>query len=449
MQTLHNPELRAVGDIRREWAVACGGVTLVVLLSLWVAPLWQPVMEVAVAFAIKQFGPHRRRSHTHPCGRLANCVFRALILTAIVSCAINILYYTDLIHIFFNPATLNNSIPFITSLIVFPILFITAFINASGPVCEKHNRQCHLHNEYNPAQPHFSRAVHGVYRRLLNYTALISFVITVIDWAYYSLLYQNANLNLPDRFFFFIIPAAVYVWSLFYVHEHYTSVLLPSGRPAIGQNSSDSASDCTILRFLIIHNDRLLLDVSPEAVVDCKIDIPVVVYDKFSEHYSIERATEKFAVLSCMDPTEFEVKELYSTKSHNLHNIVRHYLVNIPEPDENAPINADEEDRHCIELSSRIGGEWITIDGIDRYMKMGVVSPLLNAEIYRIYTIVMAWKAYDKGGRRRYPIRHYRPTFRLRDVYKWDVDFNDLHWMRVARINEDAPLWFIRRHFLK
>jgi hypothetical protein len=57
----------------------------------------------------------------------------------------------------------------------------------------------------------------------------------------------------------------------------------------------------------------------------------------------------------------------------------------------------------------------------------------------------MAWKTYDRQGRKLYPIKHYRPTFRLRDLKRWTVDYDDLFWLTVATNNQDRPFFRVRK----
>lgn len=61
----------------------------------------------------------------------------------------------------------------------------------------------------------------------------------------------------------------------------------------------------------------------------------------------------------------------------------------------------------------------------------------------------MAWKTYHSDGTRRYAIKHYTPTFRLRDLHKWKIDFNDPKWLRVADNNEDVRYYRLRRFWRK
>ena len=86
-----------------------------------------------------------------------------------------------------------------------------------------------------------------------------------------------------------------------------------------------------------------------------------------------------------------------------------------------------------------------SFDDIQRLLMVDRLSPYITNELYRIHNITMAWKTYDRRGRRLYPIRHYKPTFRLRDLKDWDVDYNDIVWLRVAGNNEDKPLYHVRR----
>ncbi len=94
-------------------------------------------------------------------------------------------------------------------------------------------------------------------------------------------------------------------------------------------------------------------------------------------------------------------------------------------------------------------GTWFTLDQLDRMIKTARLSAELTDEIYRIFTITMAWKTYDTEGRRLYPIKHYRPTFRLRDLKSWTVDYNDVSWFAIANNNQDRPFFRTRRFWHK
>ena len=87
---------------------------------------------------------------------------------------------------------------------------------------------------------------------------------------------------------------------------------------------------------------------------------------------------------------------------------------------------------------------WFNSYMLDSALSTSSLSPILANELFRIHTITMAWKTYDRNGRRLYPIRHYKPTFRLRDLRDWTVDYDDETWFDVAHNNEDRRFYKLR-----
>ncbi len=426
------PGRRALSLIRREWQISFGAVILAVIFSLFVSPIWIPIVDLAIAMLLLYLGLRPNVTHGEPCGRLLKTVAFGIMVTALISFLINITYRTSLIHLFFEHSTLNESIPFITSLIIFPVISLLSIISGTRFFSDRHLADCHLRNEYNPDQPLFSSIIHSVYRKILNCMGLVTGAITVIDWTYYILFYRNVNLNSPDRFFFFFVPAAVFVGSIFYVRSKFGMVVLRTGKDAFRAASGiRHPHNSTILRYLVVKDNKLLLDVSPEHIQNMNVDTPVKITLPPASEPTLEEAKEKFKAYSHI-PSVF-IKLLYRSEQPQYNNYVYHYLVNIP------------EDEGIGDLS----GDWTSLDWIDRYMKMGVAASELAIEIHRFYTISMAWKTYDYEGRRRYPIKNYRPSFRLDDAKDWDVDYEDNHWLKIARNNEDSRPRVLRLLFAR
>ena len=59
----------------------------------------------------------------------------------------------------------------------------------------------------------------------------------------------------------------------------------------------------------------------------------------------------------------------------------------------------------------------------------------------------MAWKTYNRKGYRLYNIKNYKPTFRIRDIKDWDVDYNDIRWIFISENNEDCYFFKLRNFF--
>ncbi|MDE7376517.1 MAG: hypothetical protein K2N16_06690, partial [Muribaculaceae bacterium] len=95
--------------------------------------------------------------------------------------------------------------------------------------------------------------------------------------------------------------------------------------------------------------------------------------------------------------------------------------------------------------ATNLEGEWFNLYQIDMMLKAGTIARPFAYEIHRVYTMTMAWKSYDRNGNRLYPIKNYKPTFRISDFKDWDVDYSDMHWMMVAENNADRPFFKLHR----
>lgn len=432
---ISTPESNALSKICREWYLSFGAITLAVVLSLWVHPLWMPLYELIIAASLLLLGQRRKAAATEPCGRLTLVTVYSLVITALISFAINVAYHTEFIHLFFDISTLNHSIPYITSLVIFPVCFVITVFLTNTRIYAIHVRNCHLHNVYNPDQPMYGRIIHGTYKSLMRRLWMFCLVISVIDWTYYLFFYKNFSLNTPDRFFYFVVPAAIYVWSIFHVRNSYTALAFFNGK-VVYANSLPAEDvpkhlrDSVVVRYLVVRGKTLLLNVSEKTLANCAIDTPLIsIFNKPFE-LSVDKATENFRQLTGL--SDFKLKILYTSYDHVGHNDIYHVLVDVSE-------DVSPKD---------FSGQWVTLDGVDRLLHMGVTAPPFSDEIYRIYTITLAWKAYSRDGRRQFPIRRYRPNFRIEDLYNYDVDYNDTHWLKVSRINQDASFWFLKKWLL-
>lgn len=127
---------------------------------------------------------------------------------------------------------------------------------------------------------------------------------------------------------------------------------------------------------------------------------------------------------------DFALRYCYTNRAFASDTNMIHYAVFVDSPDN---VTIDDKKR------------WFNPYMLDSCLAANILSPILANELYRIHTITMAWKTYDREGRRLYPIKHYRPTFRLRDLRNWTVDYDDDSWLDVANRNEDRRFYRLRQ----
>ena len=186
----------------------------------------------------------------------------------------------------------------------------------------------------------------------------------------------------------------------------------------------------TLVRYLILDGDRLFMQADPEGLYDTPVQEIVM---PGQPKVSNEVATRMFAEKS--GTRDFSLRYLFTVGGFASAGDIKLYAVFFNEESKGATTFSENYPQ----------AEGMTNDRVDRIIHHREIAPMLLNEIYRIHTITMAWKTYDSNGMRLYPIKNYRPTFRLRDLHEWSVDYDDTSWLDVARNNQDKPFFRLRR----
>lgn len=407
-----------------NWLVAFGSIGLTILLGLIMPRTWLPVPMLLMAYI--QLLLTRRQTT----GKSMGCVLslRVSLLTlfwsAVVMGVVQVLNSQLLLDGLIDWSKTNADIPYIASLVIFPVLIVTCLWQIARGYNTNFCAACQARNGFFPDNG--AGVVSSIYSRESRYQVslmlYISVTMALIQWWYYFSYYINVNFNSPDRFFFNYMPIVVIALSLGFMWMRLTSMA-----DLIGPIVYSDRERLTTVRFLVISGDCVLLGIKSAG----RLDTPARAEMDPEEILSDEDGRREFRRLS--DIEDFELRYLYTSKAHDMRTDVVHYAVFLPEHD-GEPASP-----------GRLSGEWLTLDVVDRMLKSARISVELADELYRIHTITMAWKTFDREGRRLYPVRNYRPTFRLRDMRDWDVDYDDLHWLVVAANNQDRRFYRLRR----
>lgn len=403
-----------------NWTAGCGALTLIMILSIFTPYEWLPVISAGCAILLQ----NRREKDCAltPEGSLTlppvkMCVI-TLWLSAIVMLAILILCTPFLIgRVVFIPLY-NEEIPFITSLIIFPVLALC----------------CACQMLFFRKKPRIGEIPPGgvianVVERETAYQIWMMFILSVvlgsIEGWYYFTTYINSNFNAPDHFFFVIMPLGIYLLSLFFMGGRYTS--LSSLVTAV--DNIHAAPSSTLIRFLIFSDNEILIRKNHFGLFDS----PVEVLRDDNIQPDLDSVREIFSSMS--GTTHFTLRYLYKNEALPANMLILHYAAIL---DESVDRDALPEKDHY---------RWVGLFDIQKLAAAGQISPVLASELVRIYAVTMAWKTYDREGRRLYPIRNYKPAFRFRDLASWTVDYDDSSWLDIAAFNEDTPFYRIRKLF--
>lgn len=413
----------------RNWALAFGAIVLPLALSLFVSKLWLPFIAIAEAYGLLALQKSDALSMKRSCMLTLRCAMYILTWTAVVMLAINILCTPWLIGRVVTFAIYNDEIPYVTALVIFPISTIVGALFLAGGQNNAFCRDCRQRHGFYAGDSIIGTLFYKEARYHLLVLTMVSLSLSAVDYWYYLTRYINTNLSPSDLFFFDYVPIGLYLLSLFFIGGRYISMAslykVISDQSGLGQRAAS-----TIVRFMIYCGSEILLRRDSDGIWDTPAKNIIGRTPSISEHEAMKLFRRHYDKI---EPADVKIKYLFSGAGFSTEAYVLHYAVFVDE-DKRARLGADP---------SR--DEWANAYWLDCNMQAGTVAPALADELYRIHTITMAWKTYDRNGRRLYPIKHYRPTFRLCDLRDWTVDYDDLSWFDVAHNNEDRPFFHMRR----
>ncbi|MDE7151965.1 MAG: hypothetical protein K2O27_06835, partial [Candidatus Amulumruptor sp.] len=375
-----------------EWVVSTATFLAVIAVPLVVRPIWTPLVAVVMEMVLYSLIKRGRRNQHRLCLVTFFVTSRILFWSAIVMLIVLLLqHYLSASHVLV--AGVNHDIPFIPVLITAPIGAVVCLVmlrrKSNYPFCV----DCKLRFG-TPAERGFTGALYSqegtAQIRLFFFGTLL---LTLADWPYYLFKYVNANLNSADHYFFFGIPVALWVLAALFMSLRYLGITRYYDQDIEGSMLRHGAS--TSVRYLIIGDNRLFISTpdpnDADAIVDLshtKADTPARVTLPFRRELSeYEAARYLDSLMPVKNP---EVRFLYTTSEWNVDCNIFLFVVNV---------NGDDMQR----LTEAVkGSRWVTLREYNRLLHGGEVESLLASEIHRIYTTSMAFKTYDREGRRLY-----------------------------------------------
>lgn len=405
----------------RNWAIAAGAINLPLLSALLLPRLCIPFICIAELYVLSAVAKNKDDGAIHNCTILYNVAAQALAIAAAIMLAIAILCTDRIFPAVIRLEFYNADIPFISGLIIFPVLALLCCLWLYGGVAENHCSKCqHKYGKYS-GDDFVGMLYYKEARYQLKIVMFLASATAAVEYLYYFMYYININMNDPDRFFFNWLPLGLYAISLFFMAGRYATMKVFLDKLA---KSMSDRNNRTIVRFLILSDSDMLLHCGKDGMWDTPAEVVK------SRQHAIGEPEARLLVQQIIGISEFDIRYCFTNNGFATGSNVIHFAVFV-----------DDANR------AKISGEdiWFNAYMLDSALATNSLSPVLANELYRIHAMTMAWKTYDRSGKRIYPIRHYRPTFRLRDLKKWQIDYDDLSWFEVANNNEDRTFYRLRR----
>lgn len=405
----------------QNWALAVGAIVLPILCALIFKRIWIPFICFAEVYVLSLVSHSRSRGPKGGCSLMLRVANRILVVAMIAMLAIDLLCTDWLIPTVVHLELYNQDIPFVTCLVMFPATALVCGLSLIFGVTDRHCLECRRVNNFYAGDS----IIGTIYYRESTYQITIlltlSLVLGALESWYYFCRYINSDFNAPDRFFFIYMPVVVYVVSLPVMWARYANMLqlyltVDEARP--------ERNNTTRVRFLVFCENDLLLHMGDNGLWDTPVETVI------SKRQAMGNEEARLLFTELTSLKDFTLRYCYNSSDIAIGANTLHYAVFVSSAE-----------------SVRIGSRedrWFNAYMLDCGLQSGSIAGTLANEIFRIHTITMAWKTYDKHGRRLYPVKHYRPTFRFGDMPQWDVDYDDMGWFAVAYNNEDRRFFRLR-----
>lgn len=413
-----------------NWAISLGFIMLPILIAPLVAPTILPILPLISAGVLTLLNRLNRQQAQPTCFRIPH-ITQIILISSTFILLIDMLYKSnaEINSIIGQPVNkLNPILPILDIAPVAVIVCIVGIIRAKSPLsC----RSCKNHLSEALENGHISKLYFRETTRQLHFLFWLSLALSITTWWYYLSTYINVNINSSDIYFFLLCPSLCYVLSLIYFGIRYYSLWAYYCKNTVSANVVEHQG--TTLRFIVVCDDKILLNI-PEhdrELLHCathSIDVAFKVSIPFKERITDLEAHD--IIRNVLDCDDNSLRFLFHTCDPGMYSNVFHYAVFVD---------------NATHMAKELNGKWLSLSEINELIHEGKVSLALATELSHIYTVTMAWKAYDKCGRRIYEIKHYMPTFRLKDMPSWDVDYDDPNWLYISKLNEDKPLYRLRR----
>jgi hypothetical protein len=425
----------AIIGLWRNWCIAVGLLAVLCMLATVVPRQWLVLINLSF-YAVLQLVHRDQVVRKVPfCYRLLKQVSAVVLVTAVCCFVLYIMGKTGhRIPRIVEPDAIHS--PLMAILITAPVAAVVSLIYQrlwhEPMLCRHCNRRCLTTAELGSVDDLLKQE--GRYQASLLFS--LSIILSVVDWVYYLTLYVDGAMRTIDKLFFIIFPFLIYsVTSLYLGWRYYSLWLFYCQNDGLRINEPNT----TTFRYLLIYDDKILLNFYPtqsqyrNGAMIKRFDTPAVITTHYREREDLAEAMR----LLCdeIGIKDVDMRYAYEGRDSIAKHTTFHYFVFLHNDEAVA--------------QSKIEGEWMSLGQVAQLSEQNVLSRAISAELQRVYNITMAWKTYDTRGRRLYQIKNYKPTFRLRDIRNWDVDYNDHHWMTVTHINEDKLLYPILKIFMR
>lgn len=435
-------DLRKVSSVKlyafwKNLSIGLLVVIAMIALSVVLPYFFSPIVALIAAAVLYTMVYNNRINNSPDCMLVISALLVATVAYSFISIKVNILDIWNLLP-FKVPKELSFfSKPFLPTLYINPICFITLTITYLRKrhlmVCVN----CRLARGDTNERGKLGRIFEHESNVQLKNLIILFGLLSLFGWTYYLCFFVDAELNARDYYIFVWLALIAFTLDeIYFVFRYYNLYLdLKENHEIITQEELQDMSSKTYLRFYVICGNYVYVD--PEAS-DPRIPGRKVLDTPFTTKRSVSGITvpEVNTVIRKMTGVrDGDMRFFFGRKNTDLssHSVMRYFYFLDGSPEDYPAFN--------------VRGGWMDFDELKKIYSFfpEQMSAVFVSDITRMATIILTQKTFDSNGFRKNKLKSYRPSFNLTEIQKGAYDFQDDKWIRISMFNSDTPLYRLKK----
>lgn len=409
-----------------------------ILLSVILPYFFSPIIALISAAILYTMLYNNKVSRNSSCLIVIYALFFCTILYSFLTIIINILDLWQLLPIQLPKELSFFSKPFLPSLILDPVCFITLLIIMI--------RRRHLSICIDCKLQHGDINERGKLGRILGHESAVQLrnlvilfgILSVTVWSYYLLFYVDIALNARDYYIFVWLNIISFVIDEIYMIFRYYNLYLDlkENNEIISPEELRDMTTKTYLRFYVIcGNDIFLSSNTSETRMAGRPVLDTPFFTKRSMN-GITIPEVHTIIRKMTGIQDGDLKFFFGRKNPDMerHSLLRYFYF----------LDGKKED-----YDIKVEGEWVDFEQLKQIYSYHPqnLSPIMVSDITRMATIILTQKTFNEDGFRRNKLKSYRPSFNLVEVRNKGYDFQEDKWIRISLFNSDTSMYRFKRWF--
>ena len=196
-----------------NWMISYGAITLPLLLGIFTPKLWLPFICLAEVYLLSAYSHNREHGRLGADSLPIEMTIKALTLAAAAMFVVVILCTDWLVPTVIHLKLYNSEIPFVTCLVMFPIVAGLCAATVYMGLGAHRTRESQRRTGFYAGDSVMATLYYNESKYQVKLLMMLALLLGGVEYWYYFARYINSDMNAPDRFFFNYMPIVMFLLS--------------------------------------------------------------------------------------------------------------------------------------------------------------------------------------------------------------------------------------------